>query len=78
MHRDIIVVKNAANYTASYEHRLEEKLRRAAARVRGLEQRIERRLRLDNGMEGSYANVAEVIAEFDDEVMSGMAQGSGE
>nr|ABR16474.1 unknown [Picea sitchensis] len=78
VHRDSLLVKDAANATASYERRLEETLRRDARRVRGLEQRIEKRLRLNKDPAGSHENVAEVAAEFGGEVVSGMAQGSGE
>lgn len=78
VHRDTLLVNNAANATASFERRLEEKLRREAARVRGLEQRIERILRFKKDPAGSYENVAEVTAEFGGEVVSGMEQGSGE
>nr|ABK24480.1 unknown [Picea sitchensis] len=78
VHRDSLLFKGAANATASYERRLEEKLRREAARVRALEQRIERKLKLKKDPAGSYENVAGVTAEFGSEVVSGMEQGSGE
>lgn len=78
VHRDAILHKHgAANATASYEGRLEEKLRRDALRVRGLERRIERTVGL-KGSANSEQNVAEIAAEFGGEVVSGMDEGSGE
>lgn len=76
--RDRLPVEHAANATATYESRLKAKLRRESARVRGLEQRIERKLRSKKHPEGSYEYVAKLTAEFGSEVVSGMDQGSGE
>lgn len=78
VHRDALLLKNAANSTASYECRLKEKLRREAVRVRGLERQIERTLTLNKDPANRYENVAEVDADFGGEVVSGMEQGSGE
>lgn len=78
MHRDSLFFKDGANGTASFEHRLEEKLRREAARVQGLEKLIETRLRLEKDPPAGYENAAKLTAEFGGEVVSGMVQGSGE
>lgn len=77
VHRDALLHKHGANATASYERRLEEKLRRDAVRVRGLERRIEKTLGL-NGSANVEQNMAKIAAEFGGEIVSGMDQGSGE
>jgi hypothetical protein len=69
VHRDTLLPANAR---PSYERRWEETRKRDAARIRGLEQQIERRL---NKSVGSYAKVAEDLGAG---VVSGLAVGSGE
>lgn len=60
-------------YIISYKRRLEKKLRRDARRVQ-----IMRMLRLNKDPAGSYEFVAEIVVEFESEVVSGMMQGSRE
>eukprot|EP00253_Pinus_taeda_P021559 PITA_21559 len=69
VHKDTLLPANAR---PSYERRWEETRKRDAARIRGLEQQIERRL---NKSAGSYAKVAEDLGAG---VVSGLAVGSGE
>lgn len=68
VHRDTLLPANAS---WSYEQQWEEILRRDAARIRVLEQQIERRL---NKSAGSYENVA---ADFGGGVVSGLPLRSG-
>jgi hypothetical protein len=69
VHRDTLLPANAR---PSFERRWEETRKRDAARIRGFEQQIERRL---NKSAGSYAKVVEDLGAG---VVSGMAMGSGE
>lgn len=69
VHRDTLLPTNAR---PSFERRWEEMRKRDAARIRGLEQQIERRL---NKSAGSYAKVGEDLGAG---VVSGLTMGSGE